>query len=130
MTTLKFNIGEVNGRLFEASVKHLIIDIKNENVTLGTDCYEIDTDGNRIDEEFTKSYERNLIAHNSTLVHPLTGAYWQDLTEEEKGELEPIGEWDFFWKIAANVDVRVVDFIGLTITKNATRLLPKQRATV
>lgn len=130
MTTLKFNIGEVNGRLFEASVKHLIIDIKNENVTLETDCYEIDTDGNRIDEEFTKSYERNLIAHNSTLVHPLTGAYWQDLTEEEKGELEPIGEWDFFWNIAANVNVRVVDFIGLTITKNATRLLPKQRATV
>ena len=56
--------------------------------------------------------------------------YRQDLTEEEKGELEPIGEWDFFWEIAANVDVRVVDFIGLTITKNATRLLPKQRATV
>lgn len=130
MTTLKFNIGEVNGRLFEASVKQLIIDIKNENVILVTDCYEIDTDGNRIDEEFTKSYERNLIAHNSTLVHPLTGAYWQDLTEEEKGELEPIGEWDFFWNIAANVDVRVVDFIGLTITKNATRLLPKQRAAV
>lgn len=125
MNDLKFYIGDFNNRHFEAQVKNLIIDLANKNVILVTECYEVtEQDGPRIVNEFTSSYGRNLIANNSTLVHPTTGAYWNETPEKDKEGIEPIGEWDFFWFVANNVQITVVPFILQTLNKNRQRLLP------
>jgi hypothetical protein len=123
---LKFYIGEINERHFEATVQNLVIGITSQIVTLSCQCYEVTgEDGERVYNEITQPYIRMLIANNSTLVHPQTGTYWNDLSDAEKGNVEPIGEWDFFWFIANNVDVRLVPFVLQTLAKNRERLLPE-----
>ena len=125
MSDLKFNIGTSNGRTFEANVKTLIVDIFNQNVILVNECYEVDSEGVKLQTEFAKSYERNLIANNSTLVHPETGQYWDSIAEEDRPEgVDPIGEWDFFWFVAQNAPITVVPFIQQTLSKNRERLMP------
>jgi hypothetical protein len=122
---VKFYIGESNGRHFEASVQNLVISISGKNVTLACECYEVTgINGERVVNEISQSYRRMLIANNSTLVHPQTGEYWDGLTDDEKGTLEPVGEWDFFWFVANNVDVKVVPFILNTLDNNRARLMP------
>lgn len=126
MTGLKFYIGSSNGRHFEANIKSLVVDIANKNVVLSTECYEVDSaepGRQKLISEVNASYGRNLIANNSTLVHPETGQYWESI-EEKPEDIDPVGEWDFFWFIANNVEVKIAPFIIQTLSNNRERLMP------
>lgn len=122
MTNLKFYIGQSNGRHFEANVDNIIIDLKNENAILVNRGYEVDEQGNKVVTGVNAEYGRNLIANNSTLVHPTTGAYWNDIPEDERPEgLEPIGEWDFFWNMFKEI---LTPMVNTTLSKNRSRIAP------
>lgn len=135
---MTFYIGKMSNRKFEARKKSLFVDYEKEKVVLALECYEIDEEGNRISLESTKSYDRYLIADNTTAVDPVTGEYLTPIEPNEEGEYpfgykeingkfyaaEAVGEWDFFNNIRQNIPVIIEQLEQQVLAKNRARLMP------
>ncbi|MCH5690060.1 hypothetical protein LWM68_41045 [Niabella sp. W65] len=115
------------------------MDEEMKRVVIALRCYEIDYEGNRIQGEVNKEYQRMLVADNQTGVDPATGDYVQPLPALVDGSSYPtdivllggkmypagtIGEFDYFNNIQQHVPVIIEQLKIAVLTKNRNRLMP------
>lgn len=113
------DLGIKDGRTFKAEVLYTQIMYKHKRLEILFRIFRADENGEEVQNEFTKSWEKAFIANNETFVNSATGEYVEASTDGA------IGEWDYFMYIHDNVSLVVKNLILSTVQKNIDRLLPQ-----